>query len=116
MTASHHDTPTPDVSDPLELDIDKARALASLVGIGCQSGDVVMGLSAVRRLKSPALLFVAASLASGTVTELSRVGVAGRLYRVPVLKVMTATAGRSDVMVMAVKAGSLAEGMIARLE
>ena len=93
-----------------------AQSLASLVGIGCQSGDVVMGLSAVRRVGSLAMVFADASLAEGTLSELSRLARHGtRVFRVSPLSLMTAVAGREEVSVMGVKEGSLAAGMSKKL-
>ena len=100
----------------MNLEVATAQSLTSLVGIGCQSGDVVMGLSAVRRVGSLALIFADASLAEGTLKELSRLAHHGtRVFRVSPLSTMTAVAGRQDVMVMGVKEGSLAEGMAKKL-
>ena len=54
------------------LDQAAAAAISSLIGIGCQSGDTVMGLSAVRRVRKLAWLFAAPDLAAGTWKELGR--------------------------------------------
>ena len=81
-----------------ELSSAAAARLASLVGIGCQSGDVVMGLSAVRRAGNGlAFVFADAGLAPGTMAEVSRLHQRGtRVWRVSPLSQMTASAGRSD--------------------
>ena len=100
-----------------ELSSAAAVSLASLVGIGCQSGDVVMGLSAVRRAAALAFVFADAEIAAGTLAELARLQRSGtRVCQVSPLRQMTSTAGRDDVSVMGVKAGSLADGMRARLD
>ena len=54
------------------LDQAAAAAISSLIGIGCQSGDTVMGLSAVRRVRKLAYLFASPDLAAGTWKELGR--------------------------------------------
>ena len=93
-----------------------ASGLSSLVGIGCQSGDTVMGLSAVRRVPALAFLFMSSSLSSGTSQELSRRGKSGtRVFQVSNLAVLTTAAGRNDVSVVGIKPGSLADGIVARL-
>ena len=96
----------------IELDREAASALASLVGIGCQSGDTVMGLSAVRRARRLAFVFADSALAEGTLAELSQLRGSGtRVYRVTPLRLMTAAAGREDVLVVGIKPGSLADGI-----
>ena len=97
---------------PEELDGDAAASLASLVGIGCQSGDTVMGLSAVRRTRELAFVFADAGVADGTMAQLARLQRMGtRVYRVSPLSEMTQKAGRGDVSVLGVKRGSLADGI-----
>ena len=99
-----------------ELDGEAAASLASLVGIGCQSGDTVMGLSAVRRARELAFVFADSAMAEGTLAELSRLRSSGtRVYRVTPLRQMTAAAGREDVLVLGIKPGSLADGISGRL-
>lgn len=99
-----------------ELSSATAMALASLIGIGCQSGDVVMGLSSVRRVRGLAFVFVDAGIAPGTLAEMERLQRAGtRVYRVAPLSQMTGSAGRYDVFIMGVKSGSLADGVRARI-
>ena len=95
-----------------ELGAAIAASLASLVGIGCQSRDTVLGLSAVRRTKELAFVFFDSSLAEGTQSELARLSRFGtRVYRVSPLSQVTNKAGRDDVSVVGVKKGSLADGI-----
>ena len=102
--------------DVSELDSEAASALASLVGIGCQSGDTVMGLSAVRRARELAFVFADEALAQGTLGELSRLRSSGtRVYRVTPLRLLTAAAGREDVLVVGIKPGSLADGIAKKM-
>ena len=108
--------PSPSVEAEL-LDEAAAASISSLIGIGCQSGDTVMGLSAVRRIRELAYLFASAELAKGTWRELGRRRRTGtRLFRVADLSRLTATAGRGDLSVVGVKPGGLAAGIAARLE
>ena len=98
-----------------QFDAKDEKAIAPLIGIGCQSGDTVMGLSAVRRVATFAFVFVATDLAAGTVRELERRHSGSRLFRVADMASLTAAAGRADVSVLGVKPGSLAEGIAAKL-
>ena len=99
------------------LDGPAAEAISSLIGIGCQSGDTVMGLSAVRRVSKLAYLFASPDLAAGTWKELWRRRRAGtRLFQVADLSRLTAASGRVDLSVVGVKPGGLAAGIAARLE
>ena len=99
-----------------ELDADTASALAPLIGIGCQSGDTVMGLSAVRRTARLAFVFVDAGVAAGTVAELARLQRSGtRLLHVTRLDLLTSAAGRDDLSVVGVKSGPLADGINGRI-
>ena len=99
------------------LDRAAAAAISSLIGIGCQSGDTVMGLSAVRRVRKLAYLFASPDLAAGTWKELGRRRRAGtRLFRVADFPRLTAAAGRGDLSVVGVKPGGLAAGIAERLE
>ncbi len=99
-----------------ELDGEAASALAPLVGIGCQSGDTVMGLSAVRRARRLAFVFADSALAEGTLGELGRLRASGtRVYRVTPLRLMTAVAGREDVLVLGITPGSLADGIASKV-
>ncbi|MCY3761323.1 MAG: hypothetical protein OXH50_08730 [Gemmatimonadetes bacterium] len=94
-----------------------AAAVSNLIGIGCQSGDTVMGLSAVRRVRKLAYLFASPDLAAGTWKELGRRRRSGtRLFRVADLPRLTAAAGRGDLSVVGVKPGGLAAGIAERLE
>ena len=99
-----------------ELDSQLAAQLASLVAIGCKSGDTVVGLSAVRRTRGLAYVLVDAGLAEGTVRELARLQKWGtRLFRVASLSDVTRAFGREEVRVIGVKRGSLAQGIAGRL-
>ena len=99
------------------LDQAAAEAISNLIGIGCQSGDTVLGLSAVRRIRKLAYLFASADLAAGTWKELGRRRRAGtRLFRVADLPRLTAASGRVDLSVVGVKPGGLAAGIAERLE
>lgn len=92
-----------------------ARA-SSLIGLGARSGDVVVGLSAVRRTRGLALVFMAETLSENTRTELARLEKQGaRVFRSPSLAALTGAMGREDVSVAAVRAGAMAEGILARL-
>ena len=108
--------PAPSVEAEL-LDEAAVAAISRLIGIGCQSGDTVMGLSAVRRVRQLACLFASTDLAAGTWRELGRRRRTGtRLFRVADLSSLTAAAGRGDLSVVGVKPGGLAAGIAARLE
>ena len=99
-----------------ELADEVASALASLVGIGCQSGATVMGLSAVRRARELAFVFADSAIAEGTLRELSRLQGSGtRVYRVTPLRLLTAAAGREEVLVVGIKPGSLAAGIARKM-
>ena len=100
-----------------ELDAESAARLASLVAIGRQSGDTVVGLSGVRRTKGLAYVFADAGLAAGTWRELERLRRQGvRLFRLESLQVLTRSFGREDALVVGVKRGNLAQGIGGRLE
>lgn len=99
-----------------ELPLEQARRLASLVAIGRRSGDTVTGLSAVRRAGPLAYVFADASLAVGTLAELSRLAARGvQVWRVASLAELTRGFGREDLLVIGVRRGSLAEGVARRL-
>ena len=102
----------------VDLDPTAAAAVASLAAIGMQSGATVVGLSAVRRCPDPALLFIASGLAAGTRAELCRLASrkCARLFRLADLGVLTSRFGRQDVLVVAVRRGDLAAGMVAKLQ
>ena len=101
--------------DTGEFDPAAIAAIAPLIGIGCQSGDIIMGLSAVRRVVAFSFLFLAADLAEGTLRELARRHSGSRFFRVGDMSKLTAVAGRSDVSVVGVKPGPLADGIAAKL-
>ena len=109
---------TPRQTEPAEgvLSPDQARQLASLVSIGGQSGDTVLGLSAVRRTRHLAFVFAGTEVADNTWQELvGRRGGGAQVLRVADMAALTRGLGRADVSVVAVKAGSLADGIAARL-
>ena len=97
------------------FDPEEVEAIAPLIGIGCQSGVIVMGLSAVRRVAAFAFVFVAQDLAPGTLRELQRRHSGSRLFRVADMSKLTGAAGRADVSVFGVKPGPLADGIAAKL-
>ena len=102
--------------DVTELEGEAASGLASLVGIGCQSGDTVMGLSAVRRARELAFVFADSAVAEGTLGELYRLRRTGtRVYRASPLSLITARSGREDVLVVGIKPGSLADGIAKKM-
>jgi len=92
-----------------------ARA-SSLIGLGARSGAVVVGLSAVRRTRGLALVFMAETISQNTRRELARLQRDGaRVFLCRSLEAMTAAMGREDASVVAVQAGPMAEGILARL-
>ena len=92
-----------------------ARALASLLGIGCRSGDTVVGLSAVRRTAGLAFVFASSGLAERTLRELAgKPGV--RVYQLVEMQHLTRAFGREDAQVVGVKRGYLAHGLTKRLK
>ena len=99
------------------LDQAAAAAISGLIGIGCQSGDTVMGLSGVRRVRKLAYLFASPDLAAGTWKELGRRRRSGtQLFRVADLARLTAASGRVGLSVVGVKPGGLAAGIAERLK
>ena len=75
-----------------------------------------MGLSAIRRTPSLAFVFAASYIATGTWEELIRLHHTGtHVFRVTDLALITAMAGRTDLSVIAVKTGSLADGIARKL-
>lgn len=105
------------IEPPLELDAPALERAAPLAGIGRKSGDLVVGLSAVRRTQDLALIVLESSLSRHTFTELARRRRAGVLvFQVDSLSPLTAAIGRQDARVVGVKRGPLAEGVIARLQ
>ena len=100
-----------------DLDAGAAAQLASLVAIGCRSGDTVLGLSGVRRARALAFVLVDSGLAPGTQRELAGLQGGGtRVFRVSDLGPVRQACGRPDVMVIGIKAGNLARGLAARLD
>lgn len=95
-----------------ELPAGAAARASRLMGVGAQSGAVVVGLSGVRRTKGLALVFLDASVSDNTQREMTRLERQGaRVFRCAALTVLTRTIGREDASVVGVKAGPLAEGM-----
>jgi hypothetical protein len=95
-----------------ELPTGAAARTSRLMGVGAQSGAVVVGLSGVRRAKGLALVFLDASVSDNTQREMTRLERRGaRVFRCTALADLTRTIGREDVSVVGVKAGPLAEGM-----
>lgn len=89
---------------------------AALAGIGRKSGDLVAGLSAVRRSRDLALIVVESGISNNTLDELVRYTRHGtRVYQVEALLPLTSMFGRCEVRVIGVKRGPLAAGMMARL-
>ena len=63
-----------------------------------------------------ALVFVADTISENTRRELARLQNGGtRVFRCPSLVPLTAAMGRMDASVVAVRAGAMAEGLLARL-
>lgn len=96
-----------------DLPDEAAARAARLAGVGARSGAVVVGLSAVRRTKDLALVFVDASVSQNTQRELDGLTRRGaRVLRCADLGTMTAPMGRTDASVVGVRRGPLAAGMI----
>jgi hypothetical protein len=106
-----------DFADSLpELGADALLRAAPLAGIGRKCGDLVTGLSAVRRAKDLALVIVAADISRHTLSELARLQQGGtQVFRTPSLAPFTGAFGRTDLQVIAVKRGNLARGLMAKL-
>ena len=102
-----------------ELAAQQATAIAPLLGIGCRSGDTVVGLSGVRRVESLAYIFADKNLAQRTLSFIAKnldgalKGV--RVFGVEDFALLTRVFGREDARVVGVKAGSLAAGIEQRL-
>jgi hypothetical protein len=95
-----------------DLAADAAEGVSRLMGVGAQSGAVVVGLSSVRRTKGLALVFLDASVSDNTQREMARLERQGaRVFRCAALTELTRTMGREDASVVAVKSGPLAKGM-----
>jgi hypothetical protein len=108
------------VTDPTAGVVELAPAAliraASLAGMGRKSGDLVVGLSAIRRTRELALVLVETGIASRTLMELAALQHRGaQVFRVQALAPLTRVFGRDDVHVIAVKRGHLADGMLAKL-
>ena len=102
--------------EELALTSEIVARLAPLVSIGGKSGDTVVGLSAVRRVRQLAYIFVGANVAENTWTELvRRRSKATRVLRVPNAADLTAGLGRHDASIIAIKTGPLAKGIAGRL-
>ena len=109
-------TRTEAVADDRLLSASQAQRLGPLVSIGGQSGDTVVGLSAVRRARHLAFVFVAAATADNTWRELlGREARGAQVLRVEDMAALTRGLGREDASIVGVKAGALAEGMARRL-
>ena len=94
----------------------QVTAIAPLIGIGGKSGDTVAGLSAVRRQRRLAFVFVGAGVSANTVGELRRRERQGtRLLQVADMDRLTGPLGRIDVTVLGVREGSLAAGIEKKL-
>ncbi|MEW6754982.1 MAG: hypothetical protein AB1505_28960 [Candidatus Latescibacterota bacterium] len=94
----------------------QSRKVASLLAIGRQSGDTVVGLSAVRRAGPLAHVFVDRGIAPGTLAEMARLAQRGvKVWRVESLAEVTRPFGRVDLLVVGVRRGSLARGVARRL-
>jgi hypothetical protein len=99
------------------LDADRAQALSSLLGIGCRSGDTIVGLSAVRRAGKLSFVFASGGLAVRTLRELAGMASRGaRVYRVADFDALTHSFGRADAQVVGVVRGDLAKGLAKRLK
>jgi hypothetical protein len=99
------------------LDIAQTAALASLLAIGCSSGDTVVGLSKVRRAEKLAYVFADAGLAARTLRELEDLQRRGaRVFSVADFAALTGAFGREDASVVGVKPGDLAKGLGKRLQ
>ena len=99
-----------------ELAAQQATAIAPLLGIGCRSGDTVVGLSGVRRVENLAYIFADKNLAERTLRELQEQKNKGvRAFGVADFSLLTRVCGRDDARVVGVKAGSLAAGIEKRL-
>jgi hypothetical protein len=99
-----------------ELTVAETLGASRLMGVGAQSGAVVVGLSGVRRTKGLALVFVDVSVSDNTRREMSRLERHGaRVFLCAELAELTRTIGREDASVVGVKAGTLAKGMMKTL-
>jgi hypothetical protein len=96
----------------MDLEAESVIRASRLMGVGAQSGAVVVGLSGVRRTRGLALVFVAASVSENTQREMGRLENQGaRIFRCEDLADLTRTMGREDAKVVGVKSGPLAKGI-----
>lgn len=99
-----------------QLTREEAAAVASLVAMGAQSGDTILGLSGVRRAHQLKVIFIGDGVSDNTLQEMGRqVRTGARVCRVTGLDVITTRMGREDVSVLAVKSGSMADGILRKL-
>ncbi|HCL27551.1 MAG TPA: hypothetical protein DIC52_03835 [Candidatus Latescibacteria bacterium] len=95
-----------------ELAAEQIARASRLIGVGAQSGAVVVGLSGVRRTRGLALVFLDASVSANTQREMTRLERQGaRIFLCAQLADLTRPMGREDVSVVGVRSGSLARGM-----
>jgi hypothetical protein len=97
---------------PLTLSAVLGAQVAPLLGIGCRSGDVVLGLSAVRRVRKLAFVLVSQTVSAGTVRQLMLLTRQGtKVYIVDAMEVIHQRLGRPDIAVIGIKPGALAQGV-----
>ncbi len=97
--------------------LNPSAQLSALLGIGCRSGATVVGLSAVRRAKTLAFVFVSSHLAPRTLRELARLERGGTcVFQVQAMEVLTQSFGREDAQVVGVLRGDLARGLAKHLK
>ena len=90
--------------------------VAPLLGVGCSSGDVILGLSAVRRVHRLAFILVSQTLSAGTVRQLMLLTRQGtQVYIVQEIEVVRQRVGRPDIAVIGIKPGALAQGVAKQL-
>ena len=83
------------------MDLVQTQALSPLLGIGCRSGDTVIGLSSVRRAGKLAFVFASGDLAVRTLRELAELAARGvRVYLVEDFSALTKSFGRADAQVV----------------
>lgn len=98
------------------LDADTVARLVPLVAIGCSSGATVIGLSAVRRTKKLAYVLLDGQVAQGTQRELAQLSRFGtQILQLPSMATVGQAFGRTDVKVVGIKRGALAQGIAAKL-
>ena len=95
-----------------DLPVEDAARASRLIGVGARSGAVVIGLSAVRRTKDLALVFLDAGVSDNTQRELAHLSTKGaRILRCADLGALTGVMGRLDASVVGVRRGPLAKGL-----